>query len=165
VDAALRTPFAVVTFFAPTVDVPVGESASIAELVDRWRPRGVACAVRLDGEFDLVLARSVPRQEPPYRPLADVVADQRVFEFEHVRGTLVGFSFPDYALGLEVSGLHLHFLDEARGRGGHVLDCRVREGRLRIDPAGGWRVELPPGVKLDPRHVDGKVLAGIEGKN
>jgi acetolactate decarboxylase len=165
VDPAEQTPFAVVTFFAPTVDVAVGASTGVADLVDGLRPPGGACAVRLDGEFDLVRARSVPRQEPPYRPLADVVAEQHIFEFERVRGTLVGFSFPDYALGLEVSGLHLHFLDESRGRGGHVLDCRVREGRLRIDPEGGWRIELPPGVELDPQHVDEKILAGIEGNS
>ena len=79
-------------------------------------------------------------------------------------GTLAGFSFPDYARGLEVSGLHMHFLDESRTRGGHVLDCRVRDRRLRIDPAGGWRVELPPGVELDPQHVDAAQLDGIERK-
>jgi acetolactate decarboxylase len=157
-----RSPFAVVTYFEPTVDVTVEATADIAELVALNNPDGKACAVRLDGEFDMVLARSVPRQEPPYRPLAEVVADQHVFEFTDVRGTLVGFVFPDYTLGLEVSGLHLHFLDAARSRGGHVLDCRVRQARLQIDLAGGWRVELPPGVELDPRHVDPNVLDGIE---
>lgn len=165
VDVSEQTPFAVITFFAPTVDVAVGESADVAGLVHELHPPGAACAVRLDGEFDLVRARSVPRQEPPYRPLADVVADQHVFEFERVRGTLIGFFFPDYALGLEVSGLHLHFLDESRSRGGHVLDCHVREGRLRIDPEGDWRIELPPGVELDPRHVDEQILTRIEGQS
>ena len=164
IGPAEQSPFAVVTYFEPTVDIAVDATADIAELVALHNPSGAACAVRVDGEFETVLARSVPRQEPPYRPLADVVAGQRVFNFSEVRGTLVGFAFPDYALGLEVSGLHLHFLDESRGRGGHVLDCRVREGRLRIDLAGGWRVELPPGVDLDAKHVDAALLDGIERK-
>ncbi len=118
--------------------------------------------MRLDGTFELVRARSVPRQSPPYRPLAEVAAEQNVFELADVSGTLVGFCFPDYAQGLEVTGYHFHFIDQDRERGGHVLHCRVRGGRLRIDPSSGWRLELPPGVELESGHVDGEALDRIE---
>jgi len=165
IDGEARTPFAVVVFFAPTVELSIGATGTVTEAIERHRPPGAAaCAVRLDGTFELVRARSVPRQSPPYRPLAAVAADQHVFEFDDVNGTLVGFCFPDYALGLEVTGYHLHFLDEARRHGGHVLECRVRDGLLRIDPASSWHVELPPGVELDPRHVDRETLDRIEGQ-
>jgi Alpha-acetolactate decarboxylase len=73
-----RTPFAVVTPFAAdvevAVDAPLDHDALLA-LVDRHAGApGAARAVRVDGVMD-VHARSVPRQDPPYRPLADVVAD------------------------------------------------------------------------------------------
>ena len=163
IDPGARTPFAVVVFFSPTVDVTIGSTADALEAVERHRPSGApAFAVRLDGTFELVRARSVPRQSPPYRPLAEVAAEQNVFELADVSGTLVGFCFPDYARGLEVTGYHFHFIDQDRERGGHVLRCRVRGGRLRIDPSSGWRLELPPGVELESGHVDGEALDQIE---
>jgi acetolactate decarboxylase len=153
VPPSARTPFAVVVPFEATVDV------ATTELLDA----GPVGAVRFDGSFEFVRARSVPRQDPPYRPLAEVAAEQHVFSFEDVRGTLVGFRFPDYASGVEVPGYHLHFITEDRQRGGHVLDYRARSGRLRIDTSSELHVELPPGVELSGEHVDEEELQRIEG--
>jgi acetolactate decarboxylase len=152
VDPAERTPFAVIAWFEPTVEVVVEEPLDderFRERLDRALPPGTTtCAVRAEGRFEHVEARSVPRQEPPYRPLTEVVAEQHVFELENVSGTLVGFRFPDFAEGLEVSGYHLHFISEDRLRGGHVLSCRPESARVQIDPSAGVHVELPPGVDL-----------------
>ena len=62
-----------------------------------------------------------------------------------------------------MAGYHLHFISADRTRGGHVLDCRPRAGRLRIDPSSDLHVELPPGVELGGGHVDEEELARIEG--
>lgn len=152
VPAEERTPFAVVTFFAPTVEVPIGaplDQAALLEALERSRDGEAAShAVRVDGRFDLVRARSIGRQLKPYRPLVEVVQDQHVFDFADVEGTLVGFRFPDYAQGVEVPGYHLHFISADRTRGGHVLDCRIRHGRALIDGSSGLHLELPPGVDL-----------------
>lgn len=151
-----RTPFAVVTRFEPTVEERLpGEELSHDELlarIDTLVPGDASsCAVRLDGRFDLVRARSVPRQEPPYRPLTEVVAEQHVFELRDVEGSMVGFRFPTYAEGIEVGGYHLHFISADRTRGGHVLDSRSRGLRIRLDPSNDLHVELPPRVDLaDP---------------
>jgi acetolactate decarboxylase len=156
VDPGVRTPFAVVVPFEGAVELETADlDAALAEFP--------VCALRLDAEFELVRARSVPRQQPPYRPLAMVAAEQSVFEFRDVRGTLVGFQFPDYASGVEVVGRHLHFISEDRTRGGHVLEFSARPGRLRIDPGGDLHVELPQGVRLGEGHVDEAELARIEG--
>src|SRR5215208_6195635 len=75
-----KTPFAVVTRFEPEVDERLEGEMSHEELLarlDALTPAGASsCAIRLDGRFELVRARSVPAQNPPYRPLAEVVADQ-----------------------------------------------------------------------------------------
>jgi acetolactate decarboxylase len=155
VPAAERTPFAVVAPFEPEIDVTLGGPLSHEELLaalDELVPAAAAsCAVRLDGRFELVRARSVPRQRPPYRPLTEVVAEQHEFELRDVAGTMLGFRFPGYAEGIEVGGYHLHFVDEERTRGGHVLDSRSTGLRARLDPSSDLHVELPPGVDLaDP---------------
>ena len=155
IPAAAKTPFAVVTKFEPEVDERIQGRLSHAALLDRLdalTPAGASsCAIRLDGRFELVRARSVPAQSPPYRPLAEVVADQHVFELEDVAGTMLGFRFPAYAEGIEVGGYHLHFISDDRGRGGHVLDSRAAGLRARLDPSNDLHVELPPRIELaDP---------------
>ena len=67
--ASERTPFAVVTRFEPTVEAAIEGPLEHEELLarlDELIPAGAAsCAIRLDGRFDLVRARSVPRQSRP----------------------------------------------------------------------------------------------------
>jgi acetolactate decarboxylase len=152
VPPSARTPFAVVTFFEPVVefriDEPLEHDAMVAQL-NRHAPIGSpVCAVRIEGSFELVHARSVPRHEPPYPSLAEIVHDQHVFDFHDVEGTMLGFRFPAYAQGIEVAGYHLHFVDAARRRGGHVLTCRPRTVEVRMDQSRDLHVELPPGIEL-----------------
>ena len=169
IDPDAATPFAVVVPFEPSIELelpePLAHDELLAEL-DRAAPDGRACALRLDGTFELVRARSVPRQTPPYRPLTEVIASQHVFELRDVRGTIVGMRFPDHAGGIEASGYHLHFIDSERRRGGHVLDCRTSSVRARIDESSELRVELPPGVDLSEPHLDlppEEALRRVEG--
>jgi acetolactate decarboxylase len=162
-----RTPFAVVTRFEPSVEQRLPESElgheELLARLDALVPAGASsCAIRLDGRFDLVRARSVPRQEPPYRPLTEVVADQHVFELTDVEGTMVGFRFPTYVEGIEVAGYHLHFADADRRRGGHVLDSRSRGLRARIDPSNDLHVELPPRVELADPDLAAATHAAVE---
>ena len=154
-----RTPFAVVVSLDPDVDFHLDEApdhdALLAAIEKRIPADAVTSAVRIDGRFPLVEARSVPRQEPPYRPLTEVVADQHVFRLTDIEGSMVGFRFPAYAEGIEVSGWHLHFISEDRSCGGHVLDSRSSSLRVRLDSSCELHVELPPGVQLtDPTHAE-----------
>jgi acetolactate decarboxylase len=147
------TPFAVVIPFAADVEEELDGPLTLAEILaetDRHLPGGATLvhAVRVDGVFESVRARSVPRQVPPYRPLTEVVAEQHVFELTNVRATLVGFRFPVDAGVLNVTGHHLHVADAARARGGHVFDCVLRSGTLRIDHSSDVHTELPPGVEI-----------------
>jgi acetolactate decarboxylase len=167
IDPAERTPFAVVTPFEPTVDERLpDEELSHEELLQRLDalvPAGVSsCAIRLDGRFDLVRARSVPRQEPPYRALTEVVAAQHVFELREVEGTMLGFRFPAYVEGIEVAGYHLHFISADRSRGGHVLDSRSRGLRARLDPSDDLHVELPPAIDLADPSLAARTHAAVE---
>jgi acetolactate decarboxylase len=166
VAASAKTPFAVVTRFEPTVEAQIDGDLSHAELLarlDELVPEGPAsCAVRLDGRFDLVRARSVPAQQPPYPPLTEVVAEQHVFDLEDVSGTMLGFRFPAYAEGIEVGGYHLHFIGEDHRCGGHVLDSRSRGLRARIDPSEDLHVELPPHVDLADPDLAASTHAAVE---
>jgi acetolactate decarboxylase len=161
-----RTPFAVVTRFEPTITFDLKQSLSHEALLaamDERLPEGTpSAAIRLDGRFASVRARSVPRQSPPYRPLTEVVAKQKVFELQDVEGTMMGFRFPDYAEGIEVSGYHLHFITADRARGGHVLEATPAGIDVQLDPSSDLHVELPPGVELADPELAGDTHAALD---
>jgi acetolactate decarboxylase len=151
IDRMAKTPFAVVTLFEPglsfTLDTFMDYEA-LCDYVDRLLQTTDCCAVRVDGHFEYVKTRSVPRQRKPYPPLIEVVKDQPTFELRDVQGSLVGFRFPDYAGGLNVTGFHFHFITADRSAGGHVLGCRLVHGELRVDREADLSLELPPDVSL-----------------
>jgi acetolactate decarboxylase len=148
-DDQTRTPFACVSFFTPdtTEDfaAPNGsfDAREFEDLLLRLIPsENMLYCLRVDGEFETVKTRSVPRQES-YRPLVEVTAEQPVFEFEDLRGTLVGFYAPAFMQSLVVPGVHLHFLSEDRTKGGHLLACRPRQARVGVQHAPRLTLGLP----------------------
>jgi len=167
VPPTAKTPFAVLTFFEAHHSFRLDGRLSHERMLERvdgcaGHPEQIH-AVRIDGRFERVRARSVPKQHLPYRPLVEVVADQRVFELEGVEGTMVGFRFPDYAEGVNVPGYHLHFIDSARARGGHVLECVPDGVDVAVDDSVDLHAELPPGVRLDaPGDGPGDALDRVE---
>jgi acetolactate decarboxylase len=85
-----------------------------------------------------------------------------VFEITAVDGTMLGFRFPDYAEGIEVSGWHVHFISTERSRGGHVLASRSSALHVQLDPSGELHVELPPGVDLTNAEHAGSTHDAID---
>ncbi len=169
VDGKARTPFAVVTTFEPavsrTLSTPMDFRALCYYAEGVISGAAVCCAIRVDGRFEYVKTRSVPRQHKPYPPLVEVVENQPTFEIRDVSGSLVGFRFPDYAQGLNVSGYHFHFITADRSAGGHVLECTLVRGELYIDSEGDLQLELPPDVGLpapDQSAAKGETLDRIE---
>jgi acetolactate decarboxylase len=146
VPADRSVPFAVVTPFDPDGEFPCPRVAGLADLdahLDTSLPqKNNFIAIRVDGRFDSITLRSVRRQEPPYRPLRDVAEGQSIWTHDDLSGTLVGVRCPAWVGGLNVPGYHWHFLSDDRKVGGHVLDCRAREGRVRYDVCRDWSVKL-----------------------
>jgi acetolactate decarboxylase len=167
VDPGVLTPYAVVTRFHPDRELdltgPLDFDAMTARLDAASQPGAQGAAVRIEGRFASVRVRSVPRQEPPYPPLADVVAQQQVTELHDVTGTVVGFRFPGPLEGIEIAGWHLHFADAGRARGGHVLACVLDHGTAALDHEAELHVELPPTVQRpDSSPASGAELDRLE---
>lgn len=144
-DDAL-TPFSCVTFFRPTIeaaiDAPTTYDAFLATLETLLPSPNIFYAIRVDGLFDTVKTRSVPRTEC-YIPLVEVAAHQPVFEFETIAGTLAGFYTPDFMAAVSVPGMHLHFLSDDRTHGGHLLSCRPRQVSITLQPLLTLELALP----------------------
>lgn len=143
----MTTPFAEVTFFDADImqDSPQGLSyEQLQEYIDDILPTvNIFHAIKIEGTFSYMKTRSVPGQEKPYPPLADVIERQAVFEFNDVEGTMVGFRCPAYVTDINVPGYHLHFLTDSRDAGGHVLEFEVEDAVFSVDYTPEFFMILP----------------------
>jgi acetolactate decarboxylase len=147
VDPTDLTPFAAVTFFRADaeidLDVPHSESEVLA-IVDAALPsQNLFYAVRVDGRFASVTTRAPSRQSKPYPRLVEATKTQVERTLTDVTGTIVGFRAPAYAQGMTVAGYHLHFIDDSRTAGGHVLDFELTAGTITLDRDADLHVEMP----------------------
>ena len=99
-------------------------------------------AIRVDGVFDSITVRSIPRQTPPYDFLESVAKQQVISSHDNIKGTLVGFRSPKWASGVTVPGYHWHFLSSDHKIGGHVLDCQIQTATVSYDKCDSWLIKL-----------------------
>ncbi len=142
-----RTPFMTVKRFAEDRRLVLSSVDSLDEVARRLdtslSSANRVYALRVDGRFQRLTLRSVPRQKRPFPAIDRVVAAQRVFELQDVTGTLVGFRMPAYLAAVSGSGYHFHFIDTQRRRGGHVLDVSAETLVVSVDRAAGLTLWVP----------------------
>jgi acetolactate decarboxylase len=142
-----KTPFASIVRFKgmKTLALPKGISGADLEkwLDGRLENRNFFYAIRIDGKFNQMKTRAVAAQEKPYRPLAEVVKTQSVFNLDNTRGVIVGLWSPAFSKGISVPGYHWHFLTADKKAGGHILSFSVDEATAKIDAVSNFSVRLP----------------------
>jgi acetolactate decarboxylase len=160
------TPFATVTFFDSDETVLVEKAENMTEfgeiLETSFPSENVFYAIRIDGTFPYVKTRSVPAQEKPYPLLVDAVANQTVFEFENVSGTVVGFWSPEFVKGINVAGYHLHFITDDRKAGGHILDFQVDGAEVELDLTPNIFMALPTAGDFFNVDLTGDLSSDLE---
>ena len=142
-----KTSFATVSFFRGEHSGAVPKLTSFRALqgwLDRYLgSKNYFWSVRIHGTFSVMKVRSISRQHPPYRPLAEVAKSERSYDYRHVTGTLVGFRSPPYIKGINVPGYHFHFLSDDKTLGGHVMACSVKEASAKWDSHRNFQMMLP----------------------
>ncbi len=160
-----RTPFALVTDFSADTEFDVSEftrETLTKRLDERTASGNLLYAIRVDGTFGEMRTRTVSEQHKPYPPLTEATAHQAEMRFADVAGTLVGFRAPDYEQGITVAGYHLHFIDDSRTRGGHVLDFTLTRGTVAISVLSDLYLSLPRrgpflGAQLGGEDIDEQI--------
>ena len=94
-DLSITSPFLEVEAFRGDLTRPLPAGTTYAQLqkspLDVLPSQNIIYAVRLEGVFQRVKTRSIPRQSKPYVPLSVLSKTQPTFEFTNVTGTMVGF--------------------------------------------------------------------------
>ena len=151
-DTRVKTPFAAVCDFSPDRSAAFDQGADyddVRQALDKLVPnQNLFCAVRMAGTFARMHTRSVPAQDKPYPPLAQVTSHQPEFEMKNVSGQIVGFRCPAYVKGINVPGYHLHFISDDRTCGGHILDFEIAQAKGEVDLCDRFLLLLPQDDEL-----------------
>ena len=150
-----QTPFAMVVDFKPDKKLSISEVSDVNKLhraLDGILPDPAGIyAIKIHGNFNSLRVRSVPKQEKPYSTLEDALKNQTFFELKNVKGTMVGFRFPDYMKGVNAPGYHFHFITVDKTAGGHVLECDLQQAEVEMETVSSFRMSpIPNARKVNP---------------
>ena len=149
VDGSVTTPFAAVTTWDSEAGHSFSDPMSCADFqtaIDELLvSTNLPYAIKVEGQFTSLTTRSEERQDPPYEPLTDVLANQIVFNLSDVDATFVGFRLPDYMANSNSAGYHFHAVTDDLTAGGHVLDCQTGDVTVELDRIDSWQVDLSAG--------------------
>ena len=146
VAGGMKTPFATVCHFQPTLTEEITAPMSYAEFgqyLKRLLPSdNMFYGIQMEGRFQTVETRSVPRTEN-YQPLSEATDHQKIRHFKAVEGHLVGFYTPSFMPSVNVPGFHFHFIDKTFSAGGHLLCCQPEHLNIRLQIFFSMELTLP----------------------
>jgi acetolactate decarboxylase len=122
---------------------PLGKDDFEAALAARLPLANRTWGLRIYGVFAAVTAGASARQRPPYRPLANVMADYARPTWRNVAGTLIAFHCPVYLSGIDYVGGHYHWLSDDHRHGGHVFDFTTAAVTIEACEADSYATRLP----------------------
>lgn len=146
-DLSATVPFIELTFFDDDMDKDLPAGTTYTDLrqapLNYLPTRNIIYAVKIEGTFRHVKTRSMPKQTKPYPAMTELMKTQPTFEFNNVRGTILGFWSPSSMQGVSPAGWHLHFLTADHNGGGHVLEFSTRDAVLELDESREFRWLIP----------------------
>ena len=129
------TPYATVTKFKADSSFKTSnknQEEVFDEVKKQMTSENMFSAVKISGTFKKMHVRMMPGQEPPYTRLIDSARRQPEETRENIKGSIVGFFTPELFHGIGSAGFHIHFANDDRNFGGHVLDFEVEDVKVEI---------------------------------
>lgn len=148
-DLSESTPFAIVTNFTPDCTFSVSEIPNreqfINKILNHVNSDNNFLAIRVDGEFNRVIARSISKNSnSKEKNLKEYIKKyQHVNKYKNINGTLVIFRSPEFAYPMTVPGYHIHFISSDHKLVGHVYDFNIKKAITSIEVIHNYHVELP----------------------
>jgi acetolactate decarboxylase len=143
-----ETPFINYVKFKSEISYTVTDIKNIKELKKKIDKKlisdNIFYAIKIQGEFIEIKARSENIAKPPYQPLIKWLKNhEHRFTIKNTTATIVAFKCPAFIKGIGVPGYHLHFISEDKKRGGHVFGLKIKKAKIEIQPLYNFNLKLP----------------------
>ena len=129
------TPYATVTKFVADTSYETKDKSSeavFAEIKEKMLSENLFSAVKISGLFKKMHVR-----------LIDSARRQPEQTETYVKGSVVGFFTPELFHGIGSAGFHVHFANDDRNFGGHVLDFEVEDVKVEIQNIETFEQHFP----------------------
>lgn len=140
-------PFADVHYANFSKIFEINQSIRINNLFEKFLnevgTKNIFLSIKIHGVFSSIKTRSVKKQSKPYTTLEDSANNQRTFQSNNVKGTIIGYYSPELFNGPSVGGFHVHFLADDLSIGGHVLDFELDKGNIYFQRLDKFEQQLP----------------------
>lgn len=112
--------------------------------------------IKIEGLFNSITTRSLPKQNKPYKPLDYIVEhEQKVITNNNIEGTVIGFCAPKYMSNLNTTDFHMHFISKDRLIGGHVLDLIFNDLNIDVSIKNEFKLILSSNSEFINYDIDG----------
>ncbi|HDC7732244.1 TPA: acetolactate decarboxylase [Staphylococcus aureus] len=141
-----KVPYASITNFKASKTFPLQQLSQddvFAQIKNEMLSENLFSAVKIYGTFKHMHVRMMPAQQPPYTRLIDSTRRQPEEKRQDIRGAIVGFFTPELFHGVGSAGFHIHFADDERAYGGHVLDFEVDDVVVEIQNFETFQQHFP----------------------
>ena len=121
--------------------------------------------IKINGLFKTITVRSLPKQNKPYKPLDYIVEhEQKVYSYNDIYGTVIGFKAPSFMNNINTTDYHLHFIDMDKYVGGHVLDISFEEIEVLISIKKEFSLVLPNTTDFNTKDflIDKELVKKVE---
>lgn len=126
-----KVPYASITNFKASKTFPLQQLSQddvFAQIKNEMLSENLFSAVKIYGTFKHMHVRMMPAQQ-----------EKR----QDIRGAIVGFFTPELFHGVGSAGFHIHFADDERAYGGHVLDFEVDDVVVEIQNFETFQQHFP----------------------
>ena len=144
------TPYATVTQFKADKNFSISDKNQdyVYDEVKKEMTREIIfSSVKITGTLNKMNERMMPGQEPPYTRLIDSARRQPEETRENIKGSIVGFFTPELFHGVGSAGFHIHFANDDRDFGGHILDFEVDNVNVEIQNFETFEQHFPVDAK------------------
>ena len=168
-DENETVPFSNVTFFDKDFAVTLSNIPDINALKTMLTQsvnengKNLFYMVKINGTFPKMNVRSELKQEKPYKSLDKALAtDQREFNYENIKGTVVALYCPDYMGGLNTPGWHFHFISDDKTKGGHILELAFDTAEAEFDATRDFDMYLSDNKEFQGMELSKDVSDAIK---
>lgn len=140
------TPYATVTKFVADTSYETKDKSSeavFAEIKEKMLSENLFSAVKISGLFKKCMYVWCRLKNHLIHVLIDSARRQPEQTETYVKGSVVGFFTPELFHGIGSAGFHVHFANDDRNFGGHVLDFEVEDVKVEIQNIETFEQHFP----------------------
>ncbi len=146
-DNSWQSPFVTEIYFHADTSISLKDTLSLSSLenfINKIFPsKNIICAIKIEGLFNNVKYRSEKKQTAGYKDLTEVLKHQFTYIMNNIKGTMVGFYYPDYLKAVNAAGYHFHFISSDKKSGGHILSLMTKNIKIQIEFVKNIEIRVP----------------------